>query len=1688
MERFADRYLLLRKLGRGGMGEVFLARDLSRGTECALKRLTPGGADTDAKLLQKEFESLAAIRHPTIVPVYERGVAPDGTAYLTMEYVPGLAAERAVKPGDWPALYFVAARVAGGLEALHAAGILHGDMKPSNVLVVPGGPRQLPVSVRLVDFGLAGFLGRDTKAHQGTPGYAAPEVVKGWKADVASDLYGLGATLYHLAVGRAPYADEKGAGVLRAQQSGPPASLPLEDAGCPPELAELILRLMALAPRERPESAGEVRRELERMHPAAHMPLERRLDTAVVVGREKELGFIERRGASTRKRAQIVLISGAPGAGKSALLGELSSRAVLREEPVLRGSGAGAAIPGAAALELVRLLAARVPAAEDDDASVRRRVADVDATIREQDIPQILEAVTRWMRRVSGPLRILIDDAEQLDSLSSQTIRRWMLHPHAPPALWVLARRLDGQKLSDEDDVLVRAGVAGHLPLSTLSKESIARLTSVRLAAAAPDALVDVLWERAGGHPGLTVEILRAAAAAGAIDDGDSGLTIDRAKLGAVQSLGSFEESLLARLHALPPASGTVALALAVWNRPVAVERLRVAAPGVEEDDIAPLVASGLAARDPAHRLALRPPALAGRVLAAAESATRDAMRRRLLETPDLTPIERFDHLHALGDVEGALAEAQRVFEKDADTRVAIAAAELAAVSVPETAAEWYEKAARELMRRGLAAEVPPLIERALELAPRSERRFRWWELLARSQSLSRAIEASEQTIALALAQSPPPRDRALLTLSQATNALARGSAPEALRLAEDAMTLPGAEDDDEVIVSGCLAKSAGLIREGRLEEARHAAERAVEMAQQLSDSLRESTGIGNLAIIESLSGNRLGLPVLYSRAVDLARKSGSLAATQQQMGGLASGLEEAGRWGEARKVRLDAYRLGLEHGLGRWTALAAANLALSEALAGQPRPAVRHADVALKMASVYSPVARSAAKRALAAACRVGGDMERARAHATSAQRGGRGVANTSEWLTLEIVWALMGLGRWTEASATARRVPPGEAQRSLGWICLRLLAGIASARLGEREDAEAILSLTDKCLADNPAPYAKALADTLRALLHFHHGRKDEGVRAAEMALKEFDQLPAPPDRAWAAYQISRAALDISDPPVQLGGWLESAARTFERLGDHRHRAQALGLQLRWSRRAGAPVSSGTDGTHLIEQVSLMLASFAEPAEVAHRAMKMVGEQLGAERGSLLVIDRESNRLLPIAEIGTLDSGARKEVLSYSRRVVKRVTESGIGLLTGDVATDPSMSSLSLRDLGIKSVICVPVHLGGHVIGAIYLDDSRRSGVFSEQDQSLLEGFSHLMAITIERSREHAEVLDANERLVTENVQLRRKVSERHSLENLVGSSSRMRQVIAEVEQAATNDSRVLITGEMGTGKEFVARTLHELSKRRRQPFVMLNCGAITESLLESELFGILPHVATNVKARPGRFVEANGGTLFLDEVGEMPLAQQVALLSVLSRPTPKGEVTPVGGGRPVPVDVRVIAATNQDLREMVRQKKFREDLYYRLAVIPIELPPLRERKADIPALAAKFLREFAEAQQRPVPEMSPAFIAALLQSDWPGNVRELQNYVERVLSMTTDQVLQPKPLPNDLRDRAGTIRVRGGRKLLDMVSDLERNQLREALGRANGNQSLAARELGLTEQSMRYKIRKYRLESAREKRRVR
>jgi DNA-binding NtrC family response regulator len=322
-----------------------------------------------------------------------------------------------------------------------------------------------------------------------------------------------------------------------------------------------------------------------------------------------------------------------------------------------------------------------------------------------------------------------------------------------------------------------------------------------------------------------------------------------------------------------------------------------------------------------------------------------------------------------------------------------------------------------------------------------------------------------------------------------------------------------------------------------------------------------------------------------------------------------------------------------------------------------------------------------------------------------------------------------------------------------------------------------------------------------------------------------------------------------------------------------------------------------------------------------------------------------------------------------------------------------------------------------------------------------------------------------------------LRRRLDQKFGLDQIIGQSKQMKDVFAKIQRAAPVDSTVLILGESGTGKELVAQALHHNSNRKKAPFVPVNIAAVPSTLIESELFGHVRGAFTGATDRRiGRFEQADGGTLFIDEVGDFELPLQAKLLRVLETLT----VTPVGGHEDRKVDVRAIAATSRDIRKMVEQGEFREDLYYRLNVIPIQLPPLRERPDDVPILVEHFLREIASTKHTAPKRISPEVMRRFQQYRWPGNVRELRNILEQMMVLADGEMLTDRDLPSNIAESASTTTTPKEIPTGLTMEQLERLAIQKALDQFNGNRTHAANRLGISVRTLQRKLRQYELES--------
>jgi len=455
----------------------------------------------------------------------------------------------------------------------------------------------------------------------------------------------------------------------------------------------------------------------------------------------------------------------------------------------------------------------------------------------------------------------------------------------------------------------------------------------------------------------------------------------------------------------------------------------------------------------------------------------------------------------------------------------------------------------------------------------------------------------------------------------------------------------------------------------------------------------------------------------------------------------------------------------------------------------------------------------------------------------------------------------------------------------------------------------------------------------------------------------------------------------------------------------------------------------------------------------------------------GYILVCDDEPS-ICRMLQIAFQNQGHRVETVTSGEQARHKIDST----LYDVVVTDVRMPHVTGMDVLQHSRRVSPDTL---VIVITAVDDNEipiealNAGAFYyiRKGPKLLEDVLSAAALAMDRSH-----------LRQQNAALKRDAAQRNSLDNIIGESEPMTRLKQTIRTIATTNSTVIVSGESGTGKELVARAIHTCSPRSSDPFVSVNCGAFPETLLESELFGYVKGAFTGATSnKHGLFELSSGGTIFLDEIGETTLPMQVKLLRVLQERC----IRPVGGGQETPVDVRVIAATNKNLLQQIQDGLFREDLYYRLSVIPVEVPPLRDRGDDVVLLANHFLKKFAVQMSKNVVRLSPESLETMKGYDWPGNVRVLENTIERAVAMSTEEELRvelpnsrtsPMPTTSANAGALGVVLPADGLDLERYIADVEKSLLQSALRRSNGVQTRAAEILKLSYRSFRHMMKKY------------
>ena len=491
------------------------------------------------------------------------------------------------------------------------------------------------------------------------------------------------------------------------------------------------------------------------------------------------------------------------------------------------------------------------------------------------------------------------------------------------------------------------------------------------------------------------------------------------------------------------------------------------------------------------------------------------------------------------------------------------------------------------------------------------------------------------------------------------------------------------------------------------------------------------------------------------------------------------------------------------------------------------------------------------------------------------------------------------------------------------------------------------------------------------------------------------------------------------------------------------------------------------------LLYEIARAINESLELKDSLYKVLEALSTTMGMIRGTITILNPLRDEISIEVAHGLSRGAIERGKYKVGEGITGRVIQSGKSFIIPQISKEPLFlnrtATRRTQEDQELSFICVPIKKGNQVVGALSVDRLYDEGYSLEEGGRLLSIIATMIAhqvINLET------IYVEKEQLRQENQRLRDELARKYRITNIVGNSSKMREVFQMISQVSRSNATVLIRGESGTGKELVANAIHYASARARNPFVKVNCAAMPSNLIESELFGHEKGSFTcAIRQKIGKFEMAHRGTIFLDEIGSIGLEVQAKLLRALQ----EKEFERVGGSQVIKTDVRIMAATNKNLEEAVKAGEFREDLYYRLNVFPLYIPPLRERKTDIILLADYFLEKYAAENRKDIRSFSKTTLDMLMQYHWPGNVRELENCIERAVLLCEENVIQTYHLPPSLQ-MVKEYHTAPGASLEDAVENLERDRIVDALKTTRGNMAKASQALGITERQFAYKTKKY------------
>ncbi|TET35804.1 MAG: tetratricopeptide repeat protein [Planctomycetota bacterium] len=1711
-ELIQKRYRVLRTLGKGGMGEVFLVEDkLKKDRRVALKTIKPDAPDIDEFVdhFKAEFDSLRKLSHPNLAKVYDFGYDSEkGQYFFSSEYLEGTDLLNASKTLSPDQLYEILVQVCRALEYIHSHGIIHYDIKPQHILVET---RANKLVSRIVDFGLAAEV--QTKSGlpiRGTIAYLAPEVAKRDLVDGRADLYSLGATLYHVLSGKTPFGGKSPISTLRHHIEKLPEFPSNMNKSIPSPLRQITLKLLAKEPSERYQNANEVIAAINKL---ANKNFE--LETTDTrksyilspkfVGRERELKKLVERFAELKAgnlEKFFIVIAGEEGTGKSRLLREFKYHVQLSGTPCFTGETAtGLNFLRDILRQTVSYFGAENPVVSKYAPYLSRFVPEVArgrkakalaALDAREDKIRVFDNLARFILAVSEveKFTLLIEDIDSIDSF----FREFLEYLLRTAALSSESRKAIGMLLCatcvDLKEPFPRELTKKHSEQIAIRDFSIdeteALIDSMLRLGEQKAPFAQKVFSVTGGNPLFVEEVMKNLMEEGLVVKQEGIWLVETEKAVFPNTLSS---TLSRRLSRHSRQALNVLHALAALNRTVPI---RILSQVVEAKDISTDIAGLRKSQMIIRRrngYELSQPYLGQMLLSKMSRKTLKLLHNRIGNS--------IEKAHASG-IDEHIEEIAYHYLRGSEKKKAI---EFGALAAEELRKSYANEAVIDCYRRMLLFldkdeskkkfEISMKLGEMFELIGQYEKARSTYMPLLRLKSPGKLQQAETYKKIADILFLTGQYDKALQTCNKALTNLEK--LKKSTRVLADIYNLIGNIDE----------------RKKNMVDAEVNLRKGLKIREKIGDSVAIADSLNNLGLLYTRIGDQTKATRCYQESLDLYKRIGDEGRIGTSLLNLGILFEREGRYAKAAKhfarslaiqkkvgdkwrVMISMINLGcvyipmgdyilaldcLEEGLKESREIDSsfgvvhclANIGRAYLEIGDLDKAIECINNVVEYSKEGLPVpVEGQASLDLGTTCLRRGRLEEAENHLLAALE--KSDEAEDRRLNVETLLKLADMHHVKNSPDKCREVCEkalGKATK-IGALDLQAWANLA---LGKCYEVETKLQQA-KTLLENSLKTGRKLrlpdliqnASYELAGVYRQLGKAKKSRELNEMAINSVQKVAGKLDgQLKAAYLSAPIRNAIIEGTIQ--GKLPSKIETALPSVSKEKKKESFVTKKKRPKEAGIEADALTrDGIMLLGMVNRIINAGLDPDKMLNIALGTLIDITQAERGFIILIDEQGRFSHRVAR-----NIQDEEIISadFSRNIVERVIKTGRSQLIDDASGKKQFQQFqSVIKLNLRSVMCVPVKKDSSVIGVIYLDNTSLTKQFGENDRTLVEAFAQKIAAPLRISLEH----EKQARIIE---QLQGQLQTKYQYENIVGKSKPMQDVFEVLDRVTPTDLNIYIYGDTGTGKELVAKAIHYNGPRKEKPFISVNCGAIPEPLLESELFGYVKGAFTGAdKDKKGLFEVANGGTLFLDEIGNMSEAMQQKMLRVLQ----EKELRPIGSDELIKLDVRIISATNRDLMELVESKEFREDLYYRLRVAEIYLPPLRERREDISLLIDYFLEKYKK-EKEIKKELEPAAIDLLLNYDWPGNVRELENMMQTLNLVEGSKITHESVLAN-LPVQAETVFSpdRLKRDNLMPLEELERDYIIKVLQIVDGNKSEAARILGIDRDTLRRKLKKY------------